>query len=142
MKLPTIIFLLSLFALSQQSCSSCDWTRNLPGLVVSSADRFDNVMNQAGYRDRTVFVEVFLKSCPHCKDYWRFYKEAADRLGKEHPLNFVNVDAASAGAFVERYGLKYVPTVMVFKEGQLAGVYQKQYFHTSEAAYNWLKEQL
>ena len=43
----------------------------------------------------------------------------------EHPekVNFISVNAILGGTIVEKYDLKYVPTVMVFKNGKIDSIF-------------------
>jgi protein-disulfide isomerase-like protein with CxxC motif len=62
----------------------------------------------------------------------------------EHPgkVNFISVNAILGGTIVEKYDLKYVPTVMVFKNGKVDSIYQKQYFKTEDQAYDFFNSHI
>lgn len=52
------------------------------------------------------------------------------------------MNAAKASDFNHEYGLKVVPTMMVFKDGKPVSIEPKLHFETPDAAYKWLSEHI
>lgn len=88
--------------------------------------------------DLPVVVDFSATWCRPCRNFAPVFADvAAERCGK---MRFVKVDADSERELINRFGIKGIPTIMIFKNGQvldvLSGVEPKAPFN------HWLDETL
>jgi thioredoxin 1 len=83
-------------------------------VVTLTADNFDAVALAA---DRTAVVDFWASWCPPC----RALAPTIEALAEEQPEVVVGkLDVDGHPAIAERYGIHNIPTVLVFRNGQLA----------------------
>jgi thioredoxin 1 len=83
-------------------------------VVTLTADNFDAVALAA---DRTAVVDFWASWCPPC----RALAPTIEALADERPEIVVGkLDVDDQPAIAERYGVHNIPTVLVFRSGQLA----------------------
>jgi len=84
-------------------------------VVTLTADNFDAVALAA---EGTAVVDFWASWCPPC----RALAPAIEALAEERPEVVVGkVDVDDHPAIAERYAVHNIPTVLVFRNGQLAG---------------------
>src|SRR5262245_46107900 len=83
-------------------------------VVTLTADNFDATALAA---DRTVVVDFWAEWCPPC----RALAPAIEALAGERPEVVVGkLDVDRHPAVAERFGVQSIPTVLVFRNGQLS----------------------
>jgi thioredoxin 1 len=75
--------------------------------------RFGDVLNSG----KPVLVDFFAEWCGPCKTMAPILKQAKDALGEKATIIKVDVDKNPAVA--RQYGIQGVPTLILFKEGQV-----------------------
>ena len=80
-----------------------------------------------------------MQSCPHCISSAPFYEQAAEDLVAAHPgkVNFINIDSYAVRDFSGTYGIRRVPSFLVFKGGQLVTLSQTS-FEATDDAESWM----
>jgi len=67
--------------------------------------------------DKTCLIDFFATWCGPCK----IMSPIVDEIAEEMPNVVVGkVDVDEAGALAERFGIMSIPTIMVFKNGEIA----------------------
>ena len=75
---------------------------------------FDSIVMSG---DKTCLIDFFATWCGPCK----IMSPIVDEIAHEHPDVVVGkVDVDEAGELAERFGIMSIPTIMVFKNGELA----------------------
>jgi thioredoxin 1 len=74
---------------------------------------FQNVINSG----KPVLVDFFAEWCGPCKMMAPYLKQAKDALGENATIIKIDVDKNSAAA--QAYGVQGVPTLILFKDGQV-----------------------
>ena len=68
--------------------------------------------------DKPVLVDFFATWCGPCK----MLSPVVDQISEERPdVKFVKVDVDEAGDIASQFGIMSIPTLIVFKNGQVAG---------------------
>ncbi len=88
-------------------------TRNKP--ITLTADTFDDQVLEA---DRPVLVDFYADWCPPCRVLAPTIDEIAGEYAGRAIVAKVNVDEAPELA--ERYGISSIPTVLIFRDGEVA----------------------
>lgn len=65
---------------------------------------------------KTVVVDVSTDWCPSCKMLAPVFDKASDELTD---VVFAAVDASECPGVATQYGVQYVPTLLLFRDGQL-----------------------
>lgn len=95
-----------------------------------NAQEFNDLISNNGL----VFVDFFASWCGPCK----MLAPSVDKLAAEHPeAKVVKVDVDQENALAMQYGVQSIPTLIVFKNGQL--VNRQMGFVPYEALENMLK---
>ena len=78
---------------------------------INSVEEFD-----AGIKEKLVLVDFFATWCGPCK----MLSPLLEELANEKPdLLILKIDVDEVGQLAARYGVQAIPTLMLFKEGQL-----------------------
>jgi len=85
---------------------------NVP--AVASAEEFDRSITAA---DRPVFVDFYSNGCPPCRKLGPLVGKLAAEYGES--CRFLKVDTGRLGELAVRHGVRGVPTVLVFADGQV-----------------------
>lgn len=80
-----------------------------------TADSFDELVASS---DGTVLVDFWAEWCGPCKMIAPILEEIADEQGDKLTIAKVNVD--EAGEIAQRYQVMSIPTLIVFKDGEVA----------------------
>ena len=114
-----LLFLTALFSpsLEQFQTSYTSWLSNMPGEAVFNLNDFTALLGSSNYQGKHVFVACILQTCPTCKGAQPMYTDAANRLAEQYPgkVAFISVDSYKARDFNVQYGVKKVPTYMLFE---------------------------
>lgn len=77
---------------------------------------------------QTTLVKVWAPWCGHCQELAPHYKKATEELGKDGikmmSLNYDDPKNPLNKKIVEKFGVEGFPTMLVFKNGKLAGKYK------------------
>ena len=78
---------------------------------INETNEFDNTVKQG-----LVLVDFFATWCGPCRMLAPLLEELAE---EKRDLTIVKVDVDEAGALVARYGIRSIPTLFLFKDGQI-----------------------
>ena len=85
---------------------------------------FDSIINE----NRPVIVDFHAVWCGPCKTQSPILKQVADEMGER--IRVIKIDVDQNQPLASRYNIQSVPTLMIFKNGQVlhqqAGVHSKQ----------------
>jgi len=95
---------------------------------------FDTIINE----DRPVIVDFHALWCGPCKVQSPILKQVADELGDR--VKVIKIDIDQNQAIAGRFNIKSVPTLMVFKNGEVK--YQQAGVHTKPQLMNILLNDL
>ena len=95
---------------------------------------FDSIINE----DRPVIVDFHALWCGPCKVQSPILKQVADELGDR--VKVIKIDIDQNQAIAGRFNIKSVPTLMVFKNGEIK--YQQAGVHTKPQLMNILLNDL
>ncbi|MCA0948727.1 thioredoxin TrxC [Shewanella chilikensis] len=106
------------------------------GLPVELTDA--NFANHAHKSELPLVVDFWAGWCGPCKQFAPIFEQSAAELEPE--FRFGKLDTEAQQALAAQYGIRSIPTIMLFKNGrviaQQAGAMPKQAFQ------QWLKSQL
>jgi len=88
--------------------------------------------------DRPVIVDFHTLWCGPCKMQSPILKDVADELGEE--IKVIKIDVDQNPEIAGRYNIQSVPTLMVFKQGELK--YKKAGVHTKPQILNLLQNNI
>ncbi len=81
--------------------------------IIQSAEEFDALLQS----DKPVLVDFFATWCGPCK----MFAPTFDEYAEDHvDVACVKVDVAQNGDVARRYGIMSIPTIILFKNGELA----------------------
>ena len=86
------------------------------GIIFSSGD-FDDIVKQAKEQKKGIFVDVYTSWCGPCKMMLPIVEEISKEFEGKLVVAKVNVDEGSAAA---KYGIRNIPTILFFKNGEVA----------------------
>lgn len=90
--------------------------------------------NEVIANNELVFVDFYANWCGPCK----MLAPSVEKLAAEHPeVKVVKVDVDQEGSLAMQFGVQSIPTLIVFKNGQLAN--QQLGFVPYEALENMIK---
>ena len=95
---------------------------------------FDTIINE----DRPVIVDFHALWCGPCKVQSPILKQVADELGDR--VKVIKIDIDQNQAIAGRFNIRSVPTLMVFKNGEVK--YQQAGVHTKPQLMNILLNDL
>jgi len=95
---------------------------------------FDTIINE----DRPVIVDFHALWCGPCKVQSPILKQVADELGDR--VKVIKIDIDQNQAIAGRFNIKSVPTLIVFKNGEVK--YQQAGVHTKPQLMNILLNDL
>ena len=95
---------------------------------------FDTIINE----DRPVIVDFHALWCGPCKVQSPILKQVADELGER--VKVIKIDIDQNQAIAGRFNIKSVPTLIVFKNGEVK--YQQAGVHTKPQLMNILLNDL
>lgn len=99
-------------------------------LIHGNENNFNDLIN-----DELVLVDFFATWCGPCKMLGPVLEEvASDRSS----VKIVKIDVDEAENLARSYGIMSVPTLLLFKKGEL--VKQRSGFITKEDLINWIEE--
>lgn len=105
-------------AASSSESSEAEGTTEKPDPVVAVTDA--TFSKQVLESTQYVVVDFWASWCPPCMALKPIYhKVAADYAAAEKPIKFVSVDVDENRATPTKYGIRSIPTLMVFKDGKL-----------------------
>ena len=86
-------------------------------------ETFNDVINSG----QLVLVDFYATWCQPCKMMHPILKQVKEVLGES--IRIIKVDVAKYGATASQYGIQSVPTLMLFRQGEMlwrtSGVVQK-----------------
>ena len=88
--------------------------------------------------DRPVIVDFHALWCGPCKMQSPILKDVADELGEE--IKVIKIDVDQNPEIAGRYNIQSVPTIMLFKKGELK--YKKAGVHTKPQIINLLQNNI
>lgn len=68
-------------------------------------------------QDKPTLVDVFATWCGPCKTMAPFFDKAKEELGDT--VTALKIDLDKNAAFASKYGVRSVPTLMLFKKGKV-----------------------
>jgi len=84
-----------------------------------TASNFDKVVMDP---KQAVLVEFFAPWCKHCQNFRGTYNIIARRAASIHGIHVVRVNVDKEKSIAERYGVKKLPTLMIFSRKNKSGV--------------------
>jgi thioredoxin 2 len=96
-------------------CGRCHQPLFAGGPMAASSKSFDA---QIKHSDSPVVVDFWAEWCGPCKAMAPGYERVAAAL--EPQMRFLKVDTEAAPDLAERYSIRSIPTLMVFRNGQIA----------------------
>lgn len=75
--------------------------------------KFNEIINQ----NKPTLVDVFATWCGPCKTMAPFFEQAKEELGDS--VTALKIDLDKNPAFAAKYGIRSVPTLMLFKNGKV-----------------------
>jgi thioredoxin reductase (NADPH) len=81
--------------------------------IVSKAHEFDVILS----KQRIVVVDFYTEFCPSCKYMMPFFESVASQFANK--ALFIKIDANQIPELASRYKIATVPTLLLFKDGQL-----------------------
>lgn len=100
-------------------------------IIHGNEENFDNVINEG-----TVLVDFFATWCGPCRMLGPVLEELASDRSE---VKIVKVDIDGSENLAKKYGIMSVPTLLLFKNGQL--ISQKTGFMPKEMLNEWINNQ-
>ena len=85
--------------------------------IIFSSGNFDDIVKQAKEQKKGIFVDVYTSWCGPCKMMLPIVEEISKEFEGKLVVAKVNVDEGSAAA---KYGIRNIPTILFFKNGEVA----------------------
>jgi len=96
------------------SCGACGADLLLPLPIEANEQDFDSIVN---FSSGIVVADFWAPWCGPCQMMAPAFKEASQSAGIFH--TFVKVDTEQNPSLSARYGIRSIPTLLFFKEGNL-----------------------
>ena len=77
----------------------------------------ENLFDQALHGEKPVLVEFWAPWCGHCVKLEDAFEEIAAEYGERLAIGKINID--DHPALAEKYFIEFVPTLVIFSEGEL-----------------------
>lgn len=100
----------------QGKCGRCHKSLFTGGAIAVSAKSFDVHIH---HNDIPVVVDFWAAWCGPCKMMAPIYEQVAAEMEPE--LRFLKVDSEREPQLTERYNIRSIPTLMVFRKGSILG---------------------
>ena len=80
--------------------------------IIGSVEEFDSLLKN----EKPLLVDFFATWCGPC----RMFAPTFDEFAGDHPeIECVKIDVDQHGEIAKRYGIMSIPTIMLFKNGEL-----------------------
>jgi len=116
-------------------CGKCKTPLFTGHAVSATAESFEKLIRQ---NDIPVVVDFWAEWCGPCKMMAPVYEQAAAEL--EPRLRFLKVDTESEPGLAAKYGIRSIPTLMVFKKGEVAA--HRAGASDAQSLRRWLRQNL
>ncbi|GKX55189.1 thiol disulfide reductase thioredoxin [Leminorella grimontii] len=115
-------------------CGRCGHSLFDGEVINATASSFDALLND----DLPVVIDFWAPWCGPCRSFAPIFEDVAQE--RANSIRFIKVDTEAEPALSARFGIRSIPTIMVFKNGQrvdmLNGAMPKEPFN------QWLDESL
>lgn len=98
-------------------------------VIHATNDEFEGIISKG-----VVLVDFFAEWCGPCKMIGPVLEELATEVTD---AKIVKVDVDAEGALAQKYGVMSIPTLILFKDGEI--VNQRQGFQPKQALSDWIK---
>jgi thioredoxin 2 len=116
-------------------CGKCKKPLFTGHAISATAETFEKLIHQ---NDIPVVVDFWAEWCGPCKMMAPVYEQAAAEL--EPRLRFLKVDTESEAGLAAKYGIRSIPTLMVFKKGEVAA--HRAGASDAQSLRRWLRQNL
>ncbi|MGI9378390.1 MAG: thioredoxin family protein [Methyloligellaceae bacterium] len=105
-----------------------------PATPITTATEFDSTLD----RDKIVIAKFETRQCVICRRLEPGLKIISDSYGDK--VNIVQIDSDELMPLAERYAIRGVPSLLLFKNGKEVG--RLNGFHTTSALSEWVAPHL